>query len=85
MNDVVLMGVSGIADYCGVTKTKIREWMTANPDFPARREGRNGAWISTSRALLDWLYRYVSQPRQGPPEPERKRPASRKNRKRSPG
>lgn len=82
MSEKVLMGINGIADYCGVTKTKIREWMNLNPDFPARREGKNGAWISTSRALLAWLDHYVTQPWEKIPEPERKRPGSRKGGKR---
>ncbi len=58
----VLQGVSDIALYCGVTKERIRVWISENPDFPARRDGRNGAWITTRRALLNWLDDYVSRP-----------------------
>jgi len=62
MNDGVLCGSDAIAKFCGVTKERVRAWMDENPDFPVRRDGMNGAWITTHRALLRWLNNYVTKP-----------------------
>lgn len=61
MSDGVLMGLGAIAQFCLVTRSRVKSWMMENPDFPARREGANGAWLTTNRALLRWLDGYVSK------------------------
>jgi hypothetical protein len=60
MSDGVIIGIPEIAEFCGVTKERLRIWIADSQDFPAKRDGRNGAWISTRRALLRWLDAYVS-------------------------
>lgn len=62
MENRVLLGINVIAEYVGVTPERVRAWIEENPDFPARREGLNGAWLTTSRVLLNWLDGYVSRP-----------------------
>lgn len=63
MDNRVLLGIGVISEYLGVTPERVRAWIDENPDFPARREGLNGAWLTTSRALLNWLDGYVTRPR----------------------
>jgi hypothetical protein len=60
MSDGVIIGIPEIAEFCGVTKERLRIWIADSQDFPAKRDGKNGAWITTRRALLRWLDAYVS-------------------------
>ncbi len=77
---MVLIGLHSMADYCGVSLARVRDWMAENPDFPVRREGRKGGFISTSGALMDWLDRYVSRGGGKPAPPEAKRPKAARKR-----
>lgn len=72
-----------MARHLGVSRNLIREWMVEFPEFPARRGGKNGKWLTTERALNEWLYTYVTTPdaNRDPyaPEPvERKRRSHKK-------
>lgn len=62
MENKIVNGVAEIAVECGVSIRRVREWILEFPDFPARREGHNGMWLSTRRTLHAWMDNYVTTP-----------------------
>jgi len=61
MHSEIISGTEGMARFLGISQKRLLKWMEENPDFPARKIGHNGAWLTTRNALMTWLDSYVTQ------------------------
>lgn len=55
-SDDILIGMKQICDHLGLREERVRDIMRRDAAFPARKEG---VWLSSRRALNEWLYEKV--------------------------